>query len=80
MGQIRRRGFTLSGRIALFLFIFTLALLTQIGLYNVAARLRLAGYAPGLEIVSEAGSGTRASMRLPLVLAAEEEEEETADE
>lgn len=41
----------------------------HIGLYNVAARLRLSGRSEGLVIRSEAASGTSAAMRLPLVLA-----------
>ncbi|MBR1565609.1 MAG: sensor histidine kinase [Oscillospiraceae bacterium] len=50
----------------------------HIGLYNVAARLKLSGRSDGLEIRSAAGAGTSASMRLPLVIA--EEKEETEDE
>lgn len=44
----------------------------HIGLYNVAARLRLSGRSEGLTIRSEAESGTSATMRLPLVLAQQE--------
>ncbi len=45
----------------------------HIGLYNVAARLRLSGRSEGLEIRSEEGKGTSARMRLPLVIAEEKE-------
>ena len=48
----------------------------HIGLYNVAARLKLSGRSEGLEILSEAGAGTSACMRLPLVIAGEKEESE----
>ena len=48
----------------------------HIGLYNVAARLKLSGRSEGLEILSEAGAGTCARMRLPLVVAGEKEEPE----
>ncbi len=48
----------------------------HIGLYNVAARLRLSGRSDGLEIRSEANEGTSATMRLPLVLAEQEKEAE----
>ncbi len=48
----------------------------HIGLYNVAARLKLSGRSDGLEIQSEAGTGTSACMRLPLVVAGEKEEPE----
>lgn len=48
----------------------------HIGLYNVAARLRLSRRSPDLEITSEEGVGTNATMRLPLVLAGETEEPE----
>ena len=53
----------------------------HIGVYNVAARLRLAGDAYGLEIRSEPDAGTDATMRLPLVIAEEKEanEDETDD-
>ena len=53
----------------------------HIGVYNVAARLRLAGDAYGLEIRSEPDVGTDAVMRLPLVTVEEKEanEDETAD-
>ena len=40
----------------------------HIGLYNVAARLRLSGQKHGLEIQSEAEGGTCAVMHLPLVI------------
>ncbi len=48
----------------------------HIGLYNVAARLRLSGRSQGLDIRSEAGVGTSACMRLPLVTAEEKEADE----
>ena len=48
----------------------------HIGLYNVAARLRLSGRAEGLEIRSELGSGTSATMRLPLMITEKEREPE----
>ena len=48
----------------------------HIGLYNVAARLRLSGRSDGLEIRSEANEGTSATIRLPLVLAEQEKEAE----
>lgn len=50
----------------------------HIGLYNVAARLKLSGRSQGLEIRSEEGAGTSARMRLPLVTT--EEQEGTEDE
>ncbi len=49
----------------------------HIGLYNVAARLRLSGRAEELEICSEKGGGTSATMRLPLSIAGEMEEQES---
>lgn len=49
----------------------------NIGLYNVAARLKLAGYANGLDIRSR--EGTCARMWLPLVITQENKKEE-ADE
>ena len=48
----------------------------HIGVYNVAARLRLAGEAYGLEIRSEPDVGTDAVMRLPLTTVEEREVEE----
>ena len=48
----------------------------HIGLYNVAARLRLSGRSEGLVIRSEVNSGTSATMRLPLMLAQKETEAE----
>lgn len=50
----------------------------HIGLYNVAARLRLSGRSEGLTIRSDADAGTSATMRLPLVTA--QQEKEAADE
>lgn len=50
----------------------------HIGLYNVAARLRLLGRDCGLTIDSERGMGTRVALRLPLVL--QESEVETGGE
>lgn len=41
----------------------------HIGLYNVAARLRLSGRSEGLMIRSDVDKGTSAAMRLPMVLA-----------
>lgn len=46
----------------------------HIGLYNVAARLRLSGRAEGLEIRSGEGTGTAICMKLPLVIVSEEED------
>ena len=53
----------------------------HIGVYNVAARLRLAGEPYGLEIRSEPDVGTEAVMRLPLVTVEEREvdEDEASD-
>lgn len=53
----------------------------HIGVYNVAARLRLAGEAYGLEIQSEPDVGTNAVMRLPLMTVEEREmdEDEASD-
>ena len=48
----------------------------HIGLYNVAARRKLSGRSQGLEIRSEAGVGTSARMRLPLVTAEGKEGQE----
>ena len=48
----------------------------HIGLYNVAARLRLSGRSEGLVIRSNVESGTSATMRLPLMLAEKEAEDE----
>jgi len=48
----------------------------HIGVYNVAARLRLQGEDYGLDIESESGKGTAAVIRFPLVI---QREEETAD-
>ena len=45
----------------------------HIGLYNVAARLRLRGEDYGLDVQSQHGTGTTAIMTLPLVTASEEE-------
>lgn len=49
----------------------------HIGLYNVAARLRLWGEGYGLDVQSEQGTGTTVTMRLPLVT---QREEETPDD
>ncbi len=48
----------------------------HIGIYNVAARLRLWGGEYGLDIQSEQGTGTTAALRLPLVTMTEEEAED----
>lgn len=48
----------------------------HIGLYNVAARLRLRGEGFGLTIASTLGKGTQVDLRMPLIL---EESEETED-
>jgi sensor histidine kinase YesM len=48
----------------------------HIGLYNVAARLRLSGRSEGLVIRSDVESGTSATMRLPRMLAEKEAENE----
>ena len=45
----------------------------HIGVYNVAARLRLWGKEYGMDIQSEQGRGTAAVLRLPLVLSWEED-------
>ena len=45
----------------------------HIGVYNVAARLRLWGKEYGMDIQSEQGKGTAAVLRLPLVLSWEED-------
>lgn len=45
----------------------------HIGIYNVAARLRLWGEEYGMDIRSEQGKGTTAVLRLPLVLPWDEE-------
>lgn len=45
----------------------------HIGVYNVAARLRLWGREYGMDILSEQGKGTTAALRLPLVTLWEEE-------
>lgn len=45
----------------------------HIGVYNVAARLRLWGREYGMDIRSEQGKGTAAVLRLPLVLSWEED-------
>lgn len=47
----------------------------HIGMYNVAARLRLSGREYGMDIQSEKGQGTTAILRLPVVTLSEEEEE-----
>lgn len=47
----------------------------HIGVYNVAARLRLWGKEYGIDIQSEQGKGTSAVLRLPRVLSWEEEGE-----
>ncbi len=44
----------------------------HIGVYNVAARLRLLGREYGMDIRSEQGKGTTAVLRMPLVLSWEE--------
>lgn len=54
----------------------------HIGVYNVAARLRLLGGECGLDIQSRQGTGTEAVLRLPLVVLTQEEEDpdgETVD-
>ena len=48
----------------------------HIGVYNVAARLRLWGKEYGMEIESEPGKGTAAVLRLPQILSWEEEGDE----
>ncbi len=48
----------------------------HIGVYNVAARLRLWGKEYGMEIESEQGRGTAAVLRLPQILSWEEEGDE----
>lgn len=48
----------------------------HIGVYNVAARLRLLGEEYGLDIRSEAGKGTAAVLRLPRILSWEEGDED----
>lgn len=45
----------------------------HIGVYNVAARLRLWGAEYGMDIQSEQGKGTTAALRLPLITLPEEE-------
>lgn len=51
----------------------------HIGVYNVAARLRLWGKEYGMDIRSEQGKGTAAVLRLPLVLSWEEESADDQD-
>lgn len=51
----------------------------HIGVYNVAARLRLWGEAYGIDIRSERGKGTTAALRLPVVLPWDEEGQEDDD-
>ena len=51
----------------------------HIGVYNVAARLRLRGREYGMDIQSEPGRGTEARLRLPLVTLLEEEEDDGED-
>lgn len=46
---------------------------SHIGVYNVAARLRLLGEGYGIDICSQEGKGTTAALRLRLVTTAEEE-------
>lgn len=46
----------------------------HIGMYNVAARLRLSGEGYGMEILSQEGQGTEVVLRLPLVSLWDEEE------
>lgn len=48
----------------------------HIGMYNVAARLRLSGEGYGMEIRSREGQGTEVVLRLPLVRLWDEEEEQ----
>jgi len=48
----------------------------HIGVYNVAARLRLRGERYGMDIRSEQGKGTAAELRLPKILSWEEEGED----
>lgn len=48
----------------------------HIGVYNVAARLRLRGEEYGLDIQSEQGKGTAAVVRLPRILSWEEGDED----
>lgn len=52
----------------------------HIGMYNVAARLRLLGGECGMEVTSRAGEGTTTELKLPLVPVEEEEEEADEDE
>lgn len=51
----------------------------HIGIYNVAARLKLWGKRYGMDIQSEPGKGTAAILRLPLVIQGQEEEEENGE-
>lgn len=51
----------------------------HIGLYNVAARLRLRGEGFGLNIESALGQGTRVELRMPLILEESEEGEDAED-
>lgn len=48
----------------------------HIGVYNVAARLRLWGKEYGMDIQSEQGKGTTAILRLPLTMLWDEDGEE----
>lgn len=47
----------------------------HIGMYNVAARLRLSGQEYGMDILSEEGQGTEVVLRLPIISAWDEEED-----
>lgn len=51
----------------------------HIGVYNVAARLRLWGKEYGMDIQSEQGKGTTAVLRLPLIMLGEEDEDDGED-
>lgn len=50
----------------------------HIGVYNVAARLRLRGSEYGMDIESEQGKGTLASLRMPLITLGNEDGEDDA--
>ena len=52
----------------------------HIGLYNVAARLRLLGGQSGLEIESRIGEGTRVTLRMPYIVDSADMEDEDDDQ
>ena len=52
----------------------------HIGLYNVAARLRLLGGQSGLEIESRIGEGTRVTLRMPYIVDSADLEDEDDDQ